>query len=94
MFPTSSDGTFGVGDVKVEGDVEMEGEVIVKTENGRDSEEEKCVGVKGEEGVYSEEEGQELDVEIKEESICIKEEDNINIKEEVSIEDTINCCVK
>jgi hypothetical protein len=44
------------------------------------------VGVKGEEGVYSGEEGQELDVDIKEESI--------HIKEEVSLEDTIQCCVK
>jgi hypothetical protein len=29
-FPTSSDGTFGVGNVNVEGDVEVEEEVNVK----------------------------------------------------------------
>jgi hypothetical protein len=68
----------------VEGVVEMEGEVIVKTENDIHSEEEKCVGVKGEEGVYSEEEGQEEDGDIKEESI--------HIKEEVSLEDMIVLC--
>jgi hypothetical protein len=46
MFPTSSDSTFGVGDVEVEGDVEMEEEVKVKTKNGIDGEEEKCVGLR------------------------------------------------
>jgi hypothetical protein len=48
--------------------------VNVNTECGIDSEEEKFVGVKGEEGVYSEEELQEEDGDI-------KEEENIEIKE-------------
>jgi hypothetical protein len=75
-FPTSSDGAFGVGNVKVERDVEME-EFNLKTENGIDSEEEKCVGVQSEEGVCIEE-----NVEIKEEILDIKEE-ILDIKEEI-----------
>jgi hypothetical protein len=80
-FPTSN-GTYGVGDVKFEGDRDMqegEEEVNVETESDIGSEEEKCVGIKGEEGLYSEEE---------EENVDIKEED-IDIKEEVSSVDTV-----
>jgi hypothetical protein len=73
--------------VIVAGDVEMEGEVNVKKENDIDSEEDNCVGVNGEEGVYIEQEEQELDVDIKEEEI-------MDIKGEVSLVDRIQCCVK
>jgi hypothetical protein len=69
-FPTSSDGTFDVGNIKFEEDVDIqeEGEVNVKTENVIISEEEECKVIKDEEGIYSEEE----------------EEEDINVKEEVS----------
>ena len=104
---TSSDCAFHVGNVKVEEDLDMQEEkeeVNVKTEIDIGSEEEKCMGIKVEEGTYSEEEGEEkkdiytkeeehLDikeefVDIKEEFVDIKEE-FVDIKEEVSIEDTV-----
>jgi hypothetical protein len=88
-FPTSSDGTYSVGNVKVERDRNMqEGEVVnvnvnVKTESDIGSEEEKCVVIKGEEDLYSEEE------EVEEENVGIKEEEDTDIKEEVSSVDTV-----
>ena len=78
---TSSDCAYRVGNVKVEGDLDMqeeEGEVNVKTENGVGSEEGECIGIKDEEGKYIEEE----------EDGDTKEED-VDIKEEVSVQDTI-----
>jgi len=62
--------------MKVEEDVDMQGvdgEVNVKKEKGVGSKEEKCIGIKVEEGIYSEEE----------------EEDDIDIKEEVGLEGTV-----
>ena len=54
-FPTSSDGTYDVSNVKVEVDLDMQGEeeVNVKTE------EEECIDIKQEDGIYIEEEGEE-----------------------------------
>ena len=78
----SSDCAYHVGNVKVEGDLDMqgeEGELNVKTEKDIGSEEEECIGIKDEEGMYSEE---------AEEDVDIKEED-VDIKEEVSVEDTV-----
>jgi hypothetical protein len=70
MFPTSSDGTYGVSNIKVEEDINMPEfeEVNVKTEKVIFSDEEECVEIKDEVGLYSEEE------EEKEEDIDIKEE--------------------
>ena len=78
-FPTSSDGTYDIGNVKVEKevDIEWEEEVNVKTER-----EEECIDIKDEEGIYSEEEE-------KEEDIYTQEEEDVEIKEEVSCEDTV-----
>jgi hypothetical protein len=76
-FPTSSDGTYDVGNIKVEeDDVDMPEfeEVNVKTENVIFSEEEECIDLKDEEGIYSEEE----------EYIDTKQEEDVNVKEEVS----------
>ena len=70
-FPTSSDGTYDVGNIKFE-------EVNVKTENVISSEEDECFDIKYEEGKHSEEEDEE------EEKIDIKEEEDVDIKEEVS----------
>ena len=78
---TSSDCAYHVGNVKVEEDLDMqeeEGEVNVKTEIEIGSEEEECICTKDEEGMYSEEE----------ENVDIKEED-VDIKEKVSVEDTV-----
>ena len=78
---TSSDCAYHVGNVKVEEDLDMqedEGEVNVKTEKGIGSEEGECIGIKDEEGMYSEEE-----------DIDTKEEEGVDIKEEVSLEDTV-----
>ena len=74
-FPSSSDGTYGVGNVKFEEniDIKEEEKVNVKVEKGIDSEEEECIDIKDEEGIHSEEE----------------EELGVDIKEEVSCEDTV-----
>jgi len=76
-FPTSSDGTYDVGNIKVEENVNMQEleEVNVKTEKVIFSEEEECTGIKYEEGIYSEEEEEDIDT---------KEEKDIDVKEEVS----------
>jgi len=79
-FPTSSDCTCDVGNVKVEEELDMqeeEEEVNVKTK------EEECIDIKHEDGIYSEEEKEE------EEDIDTKEDKNVDVKEEVSCEDTI-----
>jgi hypothetical protein len=74
---TSSDYAYHVGNVKVEEDLAVQEveEVNVKTEKGIGSEEKECIDVKDEEGMYSEEEE--------------KEEEDIDTKEEVSLEDTV-----
>jgi hypothetical protein len=84
-YATSSDCAYHVGNVKVEEDLDMqeeEGEMNVKTEKGIGSEEEECIDIKDEEGMYSKEEGVEEDVDT-------KEEEDVDIKEEVSLEDTV-----
>ena len=106
-YGTSSDCAYHSGNMKVEGDLDMqqeEGEEVnVKTEKGRCGEEEECIGIEDEEGMYSEEEVEEKDrdikeeedvdvkvedVDVKEEDVDVKEED-VDIKEEVSLEDTL-----
>jgi hypothetical protein len=78
-LPTSSDGTYDVGNIKVEEDIRMPEfeEVNVKTENVSFSEEEECIDIKDEDGIYSEEEEEEEDIDT-------KEEKDIEIKDEVS----------
>ena len=78
-FPTSSDGTYDVGNVKVEEDIDMQEfeEVNVKTEKVTFSEEEECTDIKDEGGIHSEEEEEEED-------IHEKEEKDVEVKEEVS----------
>jgi len=91
-----------IGNMEVEEDLDMqeeEEEVNVKTEKGVGSEEEVCVRVKDEEGIYSgeEEEEEEDGIDIKEEEVedmvikaeegvdmVIKEEEGVDIKGEVS----------
>ena len=81
---TSSDCAYHGGDMKVEEDLDMQEmvEVNVKTEKGRGSEEEECIGIEDEEGICSGEEEEEKDIDI-------KEEEDVDIKEEVSLEDTL-----
>ena len=85
-FPTSSDGTYDVSNVKVEEDIDIkeeeEEEEDVKAEKGIGIEEVECIDIKEEEGLYSEEEKEEED-------IGTKEDEDVNIKEEVSCEDTV-----
>ena len=74
---TSSDWAYHVGNVMFEEHLhvqEEEGELNVKTEKDICSEEEECIGTKDEEGMYSEEE---------------EEEEVVDIKEEVSVEDRV-----
>ena len=88
-YAASSDCAYHVGNMKVEEDLDRqveEEEVIVKTEKGIDSEEEEGVGIKEEQGLYSEEEVKG--------DIDIKEEENARIKEEVSVEGTVQCVKK
>jgi hypothetical protein len=77
--PTSSDGTYDVGNIKVEEDIDMqeEGEVNVKTE------EEECIDIKHEDGIYREEEKEQ------EEGVDTKEDNDVHVTEEVSCEDTL-----
>ena len=74
-FPSSSDCTYDVGNIKFEEDMDIKDEekVNVKAEKGIGSEEEECIDIKDEEGIHSEEE----------------EEEDIDVKEEVSCEDTV-----
>jgi len=78
-FPTSSKGTYVVGNIKVEEDVDMqeEVEVNVKTEKVIFSEEGECIDIKDEEGIYTEEDEEEEDIDTKE----VKD---VGEKEEVS----------
>jgi hypothetical protein len=76
---------YHIGNVKDEEDLDMqdeEGEVNVKREKGIDSEEEECRAIKNE-GMYSEEEGKEEDVDTKE------EEEDVDIKEYSDIPDAV-----
>jgi hypothetical protein len=80
IFPTLSDGTYDVGNVKVEEKVDIKGEdeLNVKTEIVIGSEEVECIDIKDEYCIYSEEEKEE------EEDIDKQEEEDIEIIEEVS----------
>ena len=75
-FPTPSDGTCDVSNVKVEVDLNMQGEeeeeVNVKTE------EEECIDIKHEVAIYYKEEKED------EENIDTTEDEDIDVKEEVS----------
>jgi len=75
-FPTSSDGTYDVGNIKVEEDIDIqeEEELNVKTENVIFSEEGECIDIKDEESICNEEE----------EDIDTKEVKDVGVKEEVS----------
>jgi hypothetical protein len=77
-IPTSSDGTYDVGNTKVEEYLDMQEEkgVNVKTENVIVSEQVECIYIKVEEGIHTEEE--------EEEDIDTKEEGDIDVKAEVS----------
>jgi hypothetical protein len=77
-FPTTSDSTFDIGNVKVVEDLDIqEEEVNVKTEREIGSEEEEFVDIKDEDCIYSEEEKEEEDIDT-------QEEEDVEIKEEVS----------
>ena len=54
-FPTSSDGTCDVSNVKVEEDLDRQGEEEVNMK----IQEEECIDIKHEDGMYIEEEGEE-----------------------------------
>jgi hypothetical protein len=83
-LPTSSDCRNEVGRIKVEKDIDIQEEDLnMKTEKGVCSEEEECIDIKYEEGLYSEEE------EEKWKDIHTQEEEDVEIKEEVSFEDTL-----
>ena len=88
-YGTSSDCAYHVGNMKVEGALGMQEveEVNVKAEKGRGGEEEECIGIEDEEGICSEEEEENIDIK-QEKDVDIKEED-VDIKEEVSLEDTL-----
>jgi hypothetical protein len=75
-FPTPSDGTYGVGNVKVEKDRDMKEEEEVK--KGIGSEEDECIDIKDEDGMYSEEENEEL------EDVCTKQEEEVDMQDAVS----------
>jgi hypothetical protein len=78
-FSTSSDGIYDVSNLKVEEDIDIkeEEEEDVKAEKGIGNEEEECLDIKHEEGVYSEEEEEEVEA-------IDTEEDDVDVKEEVS----------
>jgi len=91
-FPTSSDGTYDVGNIKFEEHTDIkeeEEEVNVKTEKVIISEEEECLDIKDEDCMYSEEEKEE-----EEEDINTQEEEDVSVKEEVSWQDTVERCMK
>jgi hypothetical protein len=79
-FPTSSEGTLDIGNIKVEEDLDIreeDEELNVKTEKGINSGEEECINIKDENSIYSEEEKEEEDIDT-------QEEEDVEIKEEVS----------
>ena len=84
-FPSSSDGTLDIGNIKVEEHIDIkreEEELNVKTEKVIGSEEEECIDIKDEDGIYGEEKEEEEDM-------ATQEEENVDIEEEVSCEDTV-----
>jgi hypothetical protein len=80
-FPAPSDGTYDIGNMKVEEvmDIKEEEEVNVKTEKVAGSGEEQSIDIKDEDGIYSEEEEEE-----KEEDIVKQEEEDVDVQEKVS----------
>jgi hypothetical protein len=66
-FPASSDGTYNVGNIKFEENMGIKEEVNVKTEKVIVDDEVECMDIKDEDCMYSVEEKEEEDVEIKEE---------------------------
>ena len=72
-FPTSSDCTCDVGNVKVEEELDMQEEELVNVK----IEEEESIDNKHEDGIYSEEEEEEEDIDT-------KEDKDVDVKEEVS----------
>jgi hypothetical protein len=72
-FPSSSDGTYGIGNIKFEEDIDVKGEdkVYVKAEKGIDIDEEDSIDIK-DEAIHSEE-----------------QEEDVDVKDEVSCEDTV-----
>jgi hypothetical protein len=85
-FQTASDGTYDIGNIKVEEEIDIkeeEEEVDVKTEKGIGSEEEECIDIKDEDCIYSEEE------EVGEEDIDTQEEEDVEIQKEVGFEDGV-----
>jgi len=81
-FPISSNGTYVVGNVKIEDciNIKKEEELKVKTEKIIFSGELECIDIKDENCIYSEGEKEEEE----EEDVDIKEEEDVEIKEEVS----------
>jgi hypothetical protein len=79
-FPTSSYGTYNFGNVKVEEhiDIKEEEEMNVQTEKVTVSEEVECIDIKHEVCVYSEE------VKDEKEDIDTQEDEDVEIKKEVS----------
>jgi len=76
-YGTSSDCAYHVGNMKVEEDLDMQEmvEVNVKTEKDIGGEEEECIGIEDEGGMYSGEEWEE--------------EEDVDVKEEVSLVGTV-----
>jgi hypothetical protein len=75
-YATSSDCAYHIGNVKFEEELDLQEveEVNVKKERGIGSEEEEFIGIEDEEGLYSE--GK-------------REEEDVDIVKEVSLEDTV-----
>jgi hypothetical protein len=78
---SSSDGTYGGGNIKLEEDIDIKEEVElnVKTDIAIGSEEEECKDTKEEAGIYSEGKNEE-----EEEDIDTTEEEDTEVREEVS----------
>jgi hypothetical protein len=81
-FPKSSNGTYDVRSAKVEDDIDIKEVKDVKAEKGIGNEEEECIDINDEEGICSEEDEEEEDIDT-------KEDGDVNIKEEVSCDGTV-----
>ena len=77
-LPTSSDGTYDGGNIKLEEDIGIkeEVEVNVETDIAVGSEEDECIGIIEGDGIYSEKANEE-------------EKEDVDVKEEVSSEDAV-----
>jgi hypothetical protein len=83
-FPSSSDGTYDVGNVKVE-------DIYIKQEEEEEDVKQEDVGNKQEEWIDIKCEGDIYSEEEEEEDIHRQEQEDLNIKEEVSLGDTVYC---